>query len=219
MPKDGAINIDTIGTSAAAAVAETGTTKAASPEGHDQQFASAPTASAQHEPFPKDGAPNIDTIGTSAAAAVAETGTTKAASPQHASGSDDDGAINEASYQKGGTQHRDSDVDLMSGIQAVNNGDLKNGAQNEASIANQEGGVQTNRIESDRRNEIQNATDSKNEMENKVVTHISKAQHISSLEPQLKIDQDTGKSEKVHSVLDAIASSGRLRPWVADVEI
>ena len=204
MPKDGAINIDTIGTNAAAAVVEIGTTKAASPEGHDHQSTSAPTASAQLEPFPEDGATNIDTIGTSAAAAVAETGTTIAASPQHALGSDDDGAKNEASNQKGGTQHGGSDVDLMSGIQAVNNGGLRNGAQNEACIANQEGGMQTYRIESDQRNAIQNATDSKSEIQNEVVTHISKAEHISSLEPQSKIDQDTGKSEKVHSVLDAI---------------
>ena len=152
--------------------------------------------------MPNDGATNNVAIGTSAATTVAETGATNTALPQHVPSGDGDGAKNEASGQKGGTQNRDSDVDLKSRIQAVNSGDLRNGAQNEANMDDQKGGTRTDITESDPKNGMQNgknASDSKSEMQNEGVTHISKAEHISSLEPKLKIDQGTGDSEKVHA--------------------
>ena len=158
--------------------------------------------------MPKDGATNIDTGGTSAALAVAESGgATKAAFPQHVPSSDGDLRMivqNEASDQKDGVQDRGSDGCQKSRTQAVGSiGDLTNGAQNEASITYQQNGeTETNRIENDLSN-MQNeksTSDSKSQMQNEDMTHISQAEHISSLEP--KFDQDTGTSEKVNIVLD-----------------
>ena len=116
------------------------------------QSSCAHTASAQDEPLPNDGATNTGTVETSAAAAVAETGATKAALPQYAPGSD---------------------------------GYSRMAVQSEASMDNQIGRMQTDRIENDSRSE-----------------HISKAELISSLEPTLTIDQGTtGTSGEVCSVL------------------
>ena len=172
-----------------------------------------------------DGATNTGTVGTTAAAAVTETGTTKAALPQQAPVSDGDGAKNEARDQDGGTLDRESDIDLMSRIQIVNNGELENGAQNEASMDDQKGGTQADKTENDLRNGMQygkSATDSKNEIRNEGVTHISKAEHISSLEPNLKNDRGTGASEKVCSMLDTFGvlqhMSGSIHTHVCLIE-
>ena len=178
-------------------------------EGHivvvDQQSASVPTASAQYEPVSKDGTTN--SIGTSA---NAEIGATKAALPQHVPGGDIDsriGAQNKASDQKGVTQDSKTDVDLKSKIQAAGeNGDSQNGAQNEASMGDQKGETRTDMIQIDLRGGMQDAksaNDSKTEMQSEGV---SKAEHISYLEPQLKNDQGASANGEVCGVFRILHS-------------
>ena len=157
----------------------------------------------------KDGTTN--SIGTSANAAV---GATKAALPQHVPGSDSDsaqildgdidsriGAQNKASDQKGVTQDSKTDVDLKSKIQAAGeNGDSQNGAQNEASMGDQKGETRTDIILWGGMQDDKSANDSKTEMQSEGVTHISKAEHISCLEPQLKNDQGASANGEVCGV-------------------
>ena len=188
-------------------------------EGVDQQSASVP---AQYEPV--NGTTN--SIGTSANAAAAEIGATEAALPQHVPGSDSDsrnvaqipdgdidsriGAQNNASDQKRVTQDSKTDVDLKSKIQAAGeNGDSQNGAQNEASMGDQKGETQTNMIQIDLRGGMQDdksANNSKTEMQSEGVTHISKAEHISCLEPQLKNDQGASANGEVCGVFRILHS-------------
>eukprot|EP00731_Ephydatia_muelleri_P024237 Em0016g508a len=181
--KDGTTN--SIGTSANAAVAEIGATKAALP----QHVPGSDSDSRNGAQIP-DG--DIDSRIGAQSKASDQKGVT-----QDSKTDVDLKSRIQAYFRKGM-------VDLKSKIQAAReNGDSQNGAQNEASMGDQKGETRTDMIQIDLRGGMQDdksANDSKTEMQSEGVTHIS---NISCLEPQLKNDQGTSANGEGSSVIGA----------------